>query len=205
MTTQCDPPLYKFDNEAWTLGGPVLIPGTELQQGPEQAVLLLLAGHPAAHRSRRPEPAPDADRARAQGRLLADVRHAGAARVHPRPAAGRHLQRRPRGGPACFPDNIIPANRIDPIGQALLNLFPLPNADDPTAERHTTTSFQTVQDWPRNDQVLRIDWNVAPQTTAYGRVQWGYEKRAGRRLPPRVRGRVAAACRASTKSTPSAT
>ena len=39
--------------------------------------------------------------------------------------------------------------------------------------------FQTVQDWPRNDQVLRMDWNVAEKTTAYGRLQFGYEKRAG--------------------------
>ena len=36
-----------------------------------------------------------------------------------------------------------------------------------------------MQDWPRNDQVLRMDWNVGPDTTFYGRLQFGYEKRAG--------------------------
>ena len=36
-----------------------------------------------------------------------------------------------------------------------------------------------MQDWPRNDQVLRMDWNVAQNTTMYGRLQFGYEKRAG--------------------------
>ena len=36
-----------------------------------------------------------------------------------------------------------------------------------------------MQDWPRNDQVLRIDWNVAPNTTFYSPLQFGYEKRAG--------------------------
>ena len=36
-----------------------------------------------------------------------------------------------------------------------------------------------VQDMPRNDQVLRVDWNVGPRTTVYGRLQFGYEKRAG--------------------------
>ena len=41
---QCDPPLYKFDNWAWTIGGPVLIPGDLLQSEPGQAVLLLVAG-----------------------------------------------------------------------------------------------------------------------------------------------------------------
>ena len=78
-----------------------------------------------------------------------------------------------------LPGQRHPAGRFDAVGSALLNLFPLPNADDPTGGRQYNYVFQTVQDWPRNDQVLRMDWNVAPQTTAYGRLQWGYEKRAG--------------------------
>ena len=66
-----------------------------------------------------------------------------------------------------------------PNAQALLNLFPLPNATDPTGTNQYNYVFQTVQDWPRNDQVLRVDWNISPNTTAYGRLQWGYEKRSG--------------------------
>ena len=42
-------------------------PGHRLQQEPQQAVLLLVAGHPAAQGPRQPEPAADADRARAAG------------------------------------------------------------------------------------------------------------------------------------------
>jgi hypothetical protein len=34
------------------------------------------------------------------------------------------------GGPGCFPGNIIPQDRINPLGRALLNLFPLPNFSD---------------------------------------------------------------------------
>ena len=83
------------------------------------------------------------------------------------------------GGPACFPGNVIPADRIDPNARALLNLFPMPNAVDPTGTNQFNYVFQTEQDWPRNDQVLRIDWNVAPSTTVYGRLQFGYEKRSG--------------------------
>ena len=58
-------------------------------------------------------------------------------------------------------------------------MFPLPNAVDPTGTNQYNYVFQTEQDWPRNDQVLRMDWNVAPNTTAYGRLQFGYEKRSG--------------------------
>ena len=38
------------------------------------------------------------------------------------------------GGPGCFPNNIIPPDRINPIGQTILNLFPMPNATDPTGQ-----------------------------------------------------------------------
>ena len=55
----------------------------------------------------------------------------------------------------------------------------MPNATDPTGTNQYNYVFQTEQDWPRNDQVLRMDWNIAPGTTAYGRLQYGYEKRSG--------------------------
>ena len=83
------------------------------------------------------------------------------------------------GGPACFPGNIIPASRIDKNGQALLNMLPMPNTSDPTGRNEYNYAFQTVQDWPRNDQVLRVDWNVAQSTQAYSRLQFGKETRSG--------------------------
>jgi hypothetical protein len=83
----------------------------------------------------------------------------------------------PCPGTACFPGNVIPADRIDRAGQALLNLFPLPNATDPRNLYNYV--FQIVQDYPRDDQVLRVDWNAGPRTTIYGRLQYGYEKRTG--------------------------
>jgi Carboxypeptidase regulatory-like domain/TonB-dependent Receptor Plug Domain len=72
-----------------------------------------------------------------------------------------------------FANNVIPADRIDPNGQALLALFPLPNATDPGRQFNYT--FQSSYDQPRNDQVLRVDWNVAPRTTFYSRLNFGYE------------------------------
>lgn len=72
-----------------------------------------------------------------------------------------------------FPGNIVPASRIDRNGQALLDLFPQPNATDP-ARQHNYT-FQSSYEQPRNDQVLRVDWNVAPQTRFYSRLNFGYE------------------------------
>ncbi len=76
-----------------------------------------------------------------------------------------------------FPGNIIPANRIDANGQAILNLFPTPNATDPARQYNYT--FQSAFEQPRNDQVLRVDWNVAPKTLFYSRLNFGYEAYKG--------------------------
>jgi hypothetical protein len=174
--TQCDPPLYTFDNTAWTLGGPVLIPGLEFNRSRDKLFFfwsqdLLSRTDPGNLNTRRMPTTLErqgnfSQTFDTQGRLILirDPQLAGSCNSV-------------NGGPACFPGNVIPANRINPTAQALLNLFPLPNAVDPRGEYNYT--FQTVQDWPRNDQVLRMDWNVGPVTTFYGRLQFGYEKRAG--------------------------
>ena len=79
------------------------------------------------------------------------------------------------GGPGCFPNNQIPANRINPIGQRMLNLFPLPNATDPSGSRQYNYTYQNVLEKPRNDQVARVDYNINRNTTFYTRVQFGNE------------------------------
>ena len=96
----------------------------------------------------------DADRARAGGRLLADVRQRRAGWICIRdPLVAGLACNVNTGGAGCFPDNIIPANRINPIGLQMLNLFPLPNATDPTGTGQYNYTYQTVLDKPRNDQV----------------------------------------------------
>jgi hypothetical protein len=72
-----------------------------------------------------------------------------------------------------FPGNVIPASRIDANGQALLNLLPLPNVTDRTQQYNYT--FQSSYEQPRDDQVLRVDWNVGSKTNFYSRLNYGYE------------------------------
>jgi len=176
QTIQCSPPLYQFDNEAWTLGGPILVPGTDFNKSRNKLFFfwsqdILQRTDPGNLNERRMPTALErkgdfSQTFDTQGRLIwvRDPLLTGACSTT-------------SGGPACFANNIIPTNRINPIGQALLNVFPQPTfAQNANGNNY---SFQTVQDWPRNDQVLRIDYNIAPKTTAYGRLQYGYEKRAG--------------------------
>ncbi|MGH9940168.1 MAG: carboxypeptidase regulatory-like domain-containing protein, partial [Blastocatellia bacterium] len=74
---------------------------------------------------------------------------------------------------ACFPGNIIPANRIDPNGQKLLGVFPLPNFNDPTYSYNNV--FQSTVDQPRREEILRMDWNLSQKTTFYARGIQNYE------------------------------
>jgi hypothetical protein len=94
-----------------------------------------------------------------------------------------------------FPGNVIPANRIDPRGQALLNLLPLPN----TAGEPGFNFVQQEQsiDHPRRQQLVRVDyrptdrdsvsvkyshwftksvgWNVAGASSRWGVVRQRYD------------------------------
>ncbi len=59
----------------------------------------------------------------------------------------------------AFQGNIIPPSRIDKIGQAILNFFPLPNyADpDPTQVYNRNYKAQASSPHPRRNDVVRID------------------------------------------------
>lgn len=72
-----------------------------------------------------------------------------------------------------FPGNIVPNNRIDRNGQALLNIFPQPNAVDPTFNFNALVQAPVTQ--PRRDSILRIDYNLGPKTQFYWRGINDYE------------------------------
>jgi hypothetical protein len=79
-----------------------------------------------------------------------------------------------------FPDNIIPANRQDPNGVALLKFLPGVNFTDRTTSRgQYNYVFQDINETPQRTDTLRIDYNVSPNNllffnyTAYSDVQSG--------------------------------
>ncbi|MBL8235206.1 MAG: hypothetical protein JNL98_42285, partial [Bryobacterales bacterium] len=62
----------------------------------------------------------------------------------------------PLNGRRPFPGNVIPGSRLDPAGQKLLGVFPLPNTVDPA--RSFNSVFQSQVDQPRDEDILRMDW-----------------------------------------------
>ena len=82
-----------------------------------------------------------------------------------------------------FPNNIIPANRISPQGQAMLNLFPMPApqglALDPTGNRGYNFRAVLPQSRPLDDKILRLDYNLSPKIVTYVRLLQDYQAQNG--------------------------
>ncbi len=65
-----------------------------------------------------------------------------------------------------LPGNVIPANRIDPSGRALLKMFPLPNFSDISiSARRYNYVFETSVDSPQRLETLRLDYSPHTKST----------------------------------------
>jgi hypothetical protein len=75
------------------------------------------------------------------------------------------------GAPQPFPGNIIPASQINPIGLGLLNFFPLPNYTPTISTQLYVDNFfeQASGAHPRRNDVARIDTYITSKISAYAR------------------------------------
>lgn len=84
---------------------------------------------------------------------------------------------------ACFPGNIIPPNRINPNGTAILNLFrrfentPLGGPDNGYRYNHNS---QLSVSYPRRENSIRLDYNLSENTRMYIR----YTRDADQQIMP---------------------
>jgi hypothetical protein len=86
----------------------------------------------------------------------------------------------PLNGKKPFPDNIIPANRIDPSMQAYLNLLPLPNYDVLAVAQHNYNyQIQESLNIPKVLETTRIDYVINPKTTLWFKLNWWREDQQG--------------------------
>ena len=70
-----------------------------------------------------------------------------------------------------FPGNVIPANRINPNGQALLSVFPQPNATD-FAVTKGAYNYNFLQSWdiPKRQHMIRGDYQPTDKDRLYVRA-----------------------------------
>jgi hypothetical protein len=66
----------------------------------------------------------------------------------------------PAANKTKFPNNVIPASRLNPIGQAILNMFPLPNFVDPSLATRYNWNYYIADSEPynRRTESARIDY-----------------------------------------------
>ena len=175
---QCDKPIYRYNNTAWTLGGPVLMPGSDFNRNRDKLFFFfsqdLLPRHDPGTLTLRRVPTDlerrgDFSQTRDTNGNLVFIKD---------PLKPGACSATTQVG--CFTDNKIPTERLNAYGQNLVNLLPLPNqAQDAQGNNH---SYQSDQELIRTDQIARVDWNVAPDTTFYTRVQWGFERSGNNRI-----------------------
>src|ERR1700730_2793794 len=65
-----------------------------------------------------------------------------------------------------FPNNIIPQSRINPIGQSLANLYPVPNSADPARNYIGTPGGRNDNDVP----ATRVDHQLTSKDSLWGRL-----------------------------------
>ena len=70
------------------------------------------------------------------------------------------------GTPVAFPGNVLPASMINPLGKAIMALYPAANnPNDPNNNYNLV--YQSL--YPRLSQVGKVDWNINDTTRAYFR------------------------------------
>ena len=67
----------------------------------------------------------------------------------------------PLNNKAQFPGNIIPASRLTPVGQAILNVLPMPNFTDPNPiNKYQWDYYANVSEpYPRRTETARVDYS----------------------------------------------
>ncbi|MBI4874633.1 MAG: TonB-dependent receptor [Acidobacteria bacterium] len=72
-----------------------------------------------------------------------------------------------------FPNNVIPASRIDKLGQTLAQLYPAPNVPINPARAPSNNYVKNVSDSLNQDFLTgRVDQNFGSRNRAYGRFSW---------------------------------
>lgn len=72
-----------------------------------------------------------------------------------------------------FPGNIVPKSRINPAGQALLNIFPLPNFNNPAVSSNQYNYiYQPYLRSYNNYHFYRIDWDPTEKLRMFWRLDY---------------------------------
>ncbi len=164
-------PRYRYQNPGGTIGGPLIVPGTRFNKSRQK--LFFFFSYDKLYNTtvgNNTYTMPTA--LERQGNFSQSVTTTGVLIPITDPTTQ-----------APFPGNIIPASRLSPQGQAMLNLFPLPSplglALDPTGNRGYNFRAVLPVSRPLDDKILRVDYNFSPKVTTFVRLLQDYQAQNG--------------------------
>ncbi len=147
-------PLYRFHTEGGTISGPVYIP--KVFNTNKNKLFFFYAEED--WQTKLPQPIQQLTVPTALergGNFSQTFDQAGSLRVITNPKTG-----------APFPGNIIPATMINPNGQRLLNLMPLPNVTNSAITNNEYNyQWQDTCDIPKRLQTLKLDYHPTEKDT----------------------------------------
>ncbi|MFB3825318.1 MAG: carboxypeptidase regulatory-like domain-containing protein [Bryobacteraceae bacterium] len=165
-------PKYRYTTAGFNIGGPVFIPGKfnasrnklffffseeQLREQRPQAIRQLTMPSAAE-----------------RGGNFSESRDVNGALIAVKDPANGQL----------FPGNIIPASRINALGQGYLKLLPLPNFFDlGISARRYNYQFQESLNAPKHNELVRIDYPATPKLLLYGRLNRWWEETSGAAAP----------------------
>ncbi len=147
-------PLFRYNDPGYTIGGPVYIPKL-LERTRHKVFFFFSQEYQEQLVPNTPHNVLVPTAAERKGDFSASVDN----NNNPIPAIFDPLSRTP------FPNKQVPLNRIYAPGQALLDIFPLPNTTQ-TANFNYTSQLPGAS--PRRETLLRVDYNITNNLRVFG-------------------------------------
>ena len=149
---------YRFNVETYTIGGPIFVPH-HMNSNKTKLFFFWSQEYTGQYVTGGSQTKYTPTALERQGNFSQSLQNNGTLTAITDPTTG-----------APFPGNIIPANRITSLGQAMLNFFPLPNFVGSGSQANIVNYVEAASaTHPRRNDVLRVDINPTAKLNAYFR------------------------------------
>jgi hypothetical protein len=152
-------PLYNVNIYGYSAGGPLIIPKLHDTRKTEKKTYFFVSQEYTDDERPSQVVRSNLPTARERAGDFSDTRQSdGTVQPIINPATG-----------AAFPGNIIPQDRISPLGQAMLNLLPMPNGildTTPGQLYNSNSAFDNTPEHSRTNNIIRVDQVFTDKTRA---------------------------------------
>ncbi|MBI1896653.1 MAG: Plug domain-containing protein, partial [Acidobacteria bacterium] len=152
---------YRYRITGYSVGGPVILPKTSFNRGRDKLFFFFSQELVGSRNNWAPVFINVPTQLERNGDFSKSFDVSGALIPVKDPTSGRP-----------FAGNIVPKDRINRLGQAMLNFLPMPNYTDPDPRNLYRRNYRTVPSggWPRRQEVVRVDYNITPSFQVFYRL-----------------------------------